>query len=77
MSNIKGYHVLCLFFSLRQVLYSLGKKKVLEILQGQVTKCADALKPRCEAGLDMVMLGGPKARQIVRCKMENNSEEKE
>ena len=55
----------------------LGQKQVLEILQGQVTKRANVLKPRREAGLDMVMLGGSKARQIVRCKMENNSERKE
>ena len=54
-----------------------GQKQVLEILEGQVTKRADVLKPRREAGLDMVMLGGPEAKQIVRCRMENNSEGKE
>ena len=38
------------------------QKKIYEILQGQVTKHADALKPRRETSLDMVILGGPKAR---------------
>ena len=39
------------------------QKQVFEILQGQVTKRANALKPQRETGLDMVMLGGLKARQ--------------
>ena len=59
----QGVPRLVLIFLSDISLVLLGQKQVFEILQGQVTKCADALKPRRETGLDIVMLGGPKARQ--------------
>ena len=52
------------------------KKKVFKFLQGQVTKRADALKPQCETGLNMVMLCGLEARQTMRCRMANIGEVK-
>ena len=52
------------------------QKQVFKILQGQVTKCADALKPQCETDLDMVMLDGLEGRQAVRCMMANIGEVK-
>ena len=50
------------------------QKQVLKILQEDVTKCADTLKPRHETSLYMVMLGGPEAMQTVRYRMANISE---
>ena len=52
--------MLILLFDANDVLP--GQKQVFKILQGQITKHVDALKPRRETGLNMVMLNGYEAR---------------